>query len=75
MGSIGIRQQVYSLPRQRLSSLAVGLSPRLIEKKTASRSDARIFDRRYATEFVDYVFRGLKQLTAKLDDRSATKQG
>jgi len=51
----------------------VGLSPRLVEKKTASRSDARIFDRRYATEFVDYVFRGLKQPTAKLDDRSAIK--
>ena len=39
--------------------LAVGLSPRLIGKKTASRSNARIFDRRYATKLLNYVSVGL----------------
>jgi hypothetical protein len=68
------RQTIDSLPRQRLSNLAVGLSPRFVEKKNASRSDARIFDRRYATEFIGYVFRGLKQPTAKFDDRYAIQK-
>ena len=54
------RQTIDSLPRQRPSNLAVGLNPRLGSNKIASRSDARIFDRRYAMEFVYVTFRGLR---------------
>ena len=64
-----------SLPRQRLPNL-VGLSPRWLERKPASRqrrSNIRLSLTRH--DLCDDKFRGLKQPTAKFGDRYAIKAG